>query len=258
MFPILFTIGPFAVSTMWVFILASVYIFTRILVKNLHKKRDDFKFIYNEIISLLIILIVGARIGYVAQNLSAFTEGFYGFLHIFAIWDNGFSFITGLIFMLIALYFKTKEYEESFKKWLDNLTEAYLYITPLIAIGKFFDGVAYGAKTDLPIGISFNNMNVAIMTPVHPTQIYSALLLTMSILLTRYYFKKYPDRAVIDGSKASLIIGLIAISTFIEELFRGDPTIEIYGIRFAIIGSLIISLLSLRFHSKIINHKANK
>ena len=179
------------------------------LIKSIQKKRGDFKFLYANSSFLIISFIIGARLTYVVANARYYM---YDLPQIFALWDKGLSFWGGLILTLAGLFFKTRVHKESFNKWMDYLAEPFLYALPIAYIGKFFDGMGYGAKTDLPLGIAFKNMDVAIISPVHPTQLYGAVLMTIGILITRTYFKKYPEHTKIPGYKATWIIAVIAIA----------------------------------------------
>ena len=246
MYPTLFTIGPFVIATIWIFLIASTYIFTRLLIKSMQKKRDDFKFLYENSSFFIISFIIGARVTYIITNTSYYFYDFnlHSVFQIFAFWDKGMSFWGGLIFIFIALFLRTRKEKESFKKWMDYISEPFLYALPIAYIGKFFDGMGYGAKTDLPFGIAFKNMNVAIIAPVHPTQLYGALLFMVGILITRKYFKRNADLIKVPGYKTTFIIGVISTSIFIENIFRGDPTIMIFGIRATLYLSFILTATS--------------
>ncbi len=247
MYPTLFKIGPFVISTIWIFLCLGVYVFIKLLIKSIQKKRGDFKFLYENSTFFILSFIIGARITYVIANLpSYFYEiNLQSFFQVFAFWDQGFSFWGGLIFILAAIYWKTRSGKESFKKWVDYLSEPFLYALPIAYIGKFFDGIGYGSKTDLPIGIAFENMDVAIISRVHPTQVYGALLFLLAIFVTKKYFEKKPELTRIPGYKAAFIIAIISTGIFIENLFRGDPTVEIFGIRGILYLSFVITAASL-------------
>lgn len=244
MHPTIFKLGPFVFSTIWIFVLISVYVFLKLLVRSIQKKREDFKFLYENSTFLIIWFIIGARVSHIGANMSYY---FYdislqSFFSLFAIWDKGFSFWGGLIFALLAMYYATRKHKESFTKWADYIAEPFLYALPISYIGKFFDGMGYGSKTDLPIGIAFKNMNVAIISPVHPTQLYGAAMLVAVIFGVRHLNKTRPDLMKISGMRTSVVVGLIAATLFIEHWFRGDPTLTIFGIRFTIYLSFIIAV----------------
>ncbi|MBT6068817.1 hypothetical protein HOG48_03605 [Candidatus Peregrinibacteria bacterium] len=246
MYPTLFKIGPFVFGTIWIFVGISVYVFLKLLVKAIQKNRGDFKFLYQNSTALIIGFFIGARFTHVATNFSYYFYDFslHSFLSTFTIWDKGFSFWGGLITVLFMIYMKTRTRKESFKKWMDYMTEPFLYALPIAYLGKFLDGMGYGTKTDLPIGIAFKNMNVSIIDPVHPTQIYSMTLLIIAILIFRHVQKSKPKLRQIKGARSSFAIGLISTILLIEHLFRGDPTVEIFNVRAGVYISLVIAIAS--------------
>ncbi len=256
MYPTLFTFGPLTLSTLWIFIILGTYVFLKFFIKNIQKHRGDFKFVYEESTFLLISFIVGARLTSVIGNIGDYIQDLGSFLHIFAIWDKGFSFWGGMIVTLLALRYKTKQVKEPFKKWMDYLCEPFLYAMPIVAIGRFFDGAGYGSKTDLPFGVSFINMDVAIVTPVHPVQLYSALLFCLVIFIVRRWNIRYKEYAEYDGAKASLVICLSSLAIFIENLFRGDPSLEIFGIRIGLFIASAVAAASAYYLYKLIHKSA--
>ncbi|MDP4008443.1 MAG: prolipoprotein diacylglyceryl transferase [Candidatus Peregrinibacteria bacterium] len=246
MYPTLFEIGPFIISTIWIFIIAGFFIFIQLLIKSLQKKRDDFKLLYENSSFIIISFIIGARIVHVISNASYY---FYeinlrSIFSIFAFWDKGFSFWGGLLSSVIALLYITRKNKESFKKWMDYVMGPFLYALPVVYIGKLFDGIGYGSKTDLPIGIAFKNMDIPIISPVHPTQIYGTVLFCISIFITREYFKRKKEDLRIQGFKATFIIMLISTSLFIENIFRGDTINTIFNISITLYLSFIITAAS--------------
>lgn len=256
MYPTLFKIGPFIVSTIWIFIIAGVFVFTKLLIKGIQKKRDDFKLLYENSSFMILSFVIGARAMHVLVNSDYY---FYEInlrtaLGIFAFWDKGFSFWGGILTGLLALHHVTKKNKEPFKKWMDYIMGPFLYTLPIIYVGKFFDGLGYGAKTDLPIGIAFKNMDIAIISPVHPTQLYGTALFLIAILITKKYFENRKEDLEIQGYRATFIIMLISISTFIENIFRGEAAIKIFDIRIHLYLSFIagvascIYLIALRKH----------
>jgi len=244
--PTIFNVGPFIVSTMWIFVIAAIFVFTRLLAKSIQKRREDFKLLYENSSFIIICFILGARVVHVIANTSYY---FYeinlkSILGVLAFWDKGFSFWGGILFALIALRHITKKHGESFKKWMDYIIGPFLYSMPIIYIGKFFDGMGYGSKTDLPIGIAFENLDIAIISPVHPVQIYGALLFCISIFATKIYFERKKEDLGIQGFKATFIIMLISISIFIENLFRGDPALTLFNLRIHLYLSFIAAVAS--------------
>lgn len=246
MYPTLFNIGPLIISTIWIFIIIAVFVFTISLIKSIQKKRDDFKLLYEHSTFIIICFILGARFFHIVANVNYYFDAgnVKSIFGIFAFWDKGFSFWGGVLASLLGLLHITRKNKESFRKWMDYIAGPFLYALPIIYVGKFFDGLGYGAKTDLPIGIAFKNMDIAIISPVHPTQIYGTLLLCAVILFTKKYFEKKKELLEINGFKATFIVMLISVSLFVENLFRGDPALKIFDIRIHLYLSFIVIVVS--------------
>lgn len=251
MYPTFIQFGPISISSLWIITIICIYIFIRVISRHLHKKRDDFKFLYDNSTFLLITAIVGARLGYVILHINSFTENFSNLLYIFAIWDQGFSFMGGIIALLIGLYYKSKKSNESFAKWTDYLSYPFLIIMPLVEIGKFLDGSGYGRQTELPIGVTFTNMDVAIVTPVHPVQLYSAVLYIAGIVMMRWMKHNKKEMFEREGLESSIIICIVSVIILIGSLFRGDDTIEIVFVRIDTVLALIASIYAFKLFKKL-------
>jgi phosphatidylglycerol:prolipoprotein diacylglycerol transferase len=67
-------------------------------------------------------------------------------------------------------------------------------------IGCFLVGDDYGGPTDLPWGVAFPEGLPPTEVPVHPTQLYeAALLLPVAWMLFRWRARQAPDRVVVGG-----------------------------------------------------------
>jgi len=168
---------------------------------------------------IMIGTIVGARAVYVTTY---WQDEFAGqpFSEIFMIQHGGLVFYGGLIGATIAgiVYLRWK------KLPLWKIADV---LAPSIALGSVFgrigcllNGCCYGRACDLPWAISFpaDNPLHPPTTPVHPTEIYDALL-----NLGLYFFLAWLlRRKKFDGQIfATYLIGYAVIRSFVEY-FRGD------------------------------------
>jgi phosphatidylglycerol:prolipoprotein diacylglycerol transferase len=90
--------------------------------------------------------------------------------------------------------------------------------------GCFFSGCCYGTPTNLPWGVRFPEIARQLhpglpAVPVHPTQIYSALvgLAILGVLVALYRRKRFHGRIF-----TSYLV-LYSIARFLLEFVRGDP-----------------------------------
>ena len=105
-------------------------------------------------------------------------------------------------------------------------------LAPYIALGHavgrlgcFASGCCYGKPTDMPWGVTFTNQyasemfGVPLYIPIHPTQLYSSLML-LSIFVILIFLRK---RKVFDGQVFWSHILLYGCGRYLVENFRGDP-----------------------------------
>jgi phosphatidylglycerol:prolipoprotein diacylglycerol transferase len=175
--------------------------------------------------------IIGARIVYVATY---WHEEFAGrpFGNVFAIWQGGLVFYGGLIGAAAAGFIY------AFWKKLPVWKTADV-LAPSIALGSFFgrigcllNGCCYGRACDLPWGIRFPNGSFAWeeqrrlgligendpALPVHPTEIYDALLNLALYIFLAWLFR----RKKFDGQIFATYLICYAITRSMVEVFRGD------------------------------------
>ena len=168
---------------------------------------------------IMVGTILGARAVYVATY---WNDEFAGqpLSEIFAIWHGGLVFYGGLIGAIIAgaIYLRWK------KLPLWKIADV---LAPSIALGSVFgrigcllNGCCYGRACDLPWAISFpaDNPLHPPTTPVHPTEIYDALLNLGLYFFLAWLFR----RKQFDGQIFATYLICYAITRSFVEYFRGD------------------------------------
>jgi len=260
MYPILITIGPVTIYTLWLLIALGIilasYVFTKLALKN----KLNLEFIVDKSLILLISTIISARLFFIFFNFSSYFYefSFSSFLQIFYIWDKGLYFWPGFITGMIAFIFICQREKENFYKWMDIISIPTLIGLTFFYVGAFFEGIKYGKETSLPIGITFESATVQYNIPIHPTQLYSALVCLLLIFVLRYLFK-INRASENEGFITNVGTLIFSLWYFIEGFLRGDDTIMLFNIRFPQIFSLIIFIASLIFlYIKFINKKEIK
>jgi len=98
------------------------------------------------------------------------------------------------------------------------------------SFGCLMAGCCFGKPTDLPWGIVFppeapaSEMYGAV--PVHPSQLYEALL-ALAIFAALLYWRKYKRKVA--GELITLQVALYAVGRFVLEFWRGDVKRGFYG-----------------------------
>ncbi len=168
---------------------------------------------------LMLGTILGARTVYV---VTYWKDEFAGqpLTEIFAIWHGGLVYYGGLIGASAAgiIYLHLK------KLPLWKIADI---IAPSIALGSVFgrigcllNGCCYGRACSLPWAISFpaDNPLHPPTTPVHPTEIYDALLNFALYLFLAWLFR----RRKFDGQIFATYLICYAVTRSFVEYFRGD------------------------------------
>lgn len=165
--------------------------------------------------------IIGARAFYV---VTYWNEAFAGkpLSEIFMIHKGGLVYYGGFIGASIAVYIYLHLRRLPPWKYGDAMA-------PSVALGYVFgrmgclmNGCCYGKPTDVPWAIKFPAGHETNGVPVHPTQVYDALLsFGFYLFLAWIYRRKKFDGQVF----ASYLMGYAVLRSFVEG-FRGDYSTE--------------------------------
>lgn len=193
--------------------------------------------VYDLALVSLISGIIGARAVFILLNPA--TESWREF---FAVWQGGLSFHGGLILAFASSFIYTRVTKLQFWKCADLLAPSVAIGYAFTRIGCFLNGCCYGAPTNLPWGVRFNEGGTW-TPPSHPTQIYSSLAnIVIFLILTRLEKLKRGS-----GFIFTSYIGLYGVYRFCIEFLRSGYSAEIwrYGITQAQLASIIMVLIAL-------------
>jgi phosphatidylglycerol---prolipoprotein diacylglyceryl transferase len=135
--------------------------------------------------------IIGGRLGYVLfYNAVNYLENP---LSIFSIWEGGMSFHGGILGVIAALFWLSREYGRSFLSLTDFIVPAIPICLGLGRIANFVNQELWGSPTSQPWGVVFT-IPAAGFVPRHPTQLYEALLEGLLLFYLLYLIGKEPKR----------------------------------------------------------------
>lgn len=170
---------------------------------------------------LLVGSIIGARIVYVTTY---WKDEFAGgpFYEVFMVQHGGLVYYGGLIGASVAGI--------GYMLWKQlPVWKIADIVAPSIALGSVFgrigcllNGCCYGRTCDLPWAIRFPSGHETHGLPVHPTEIYDALLNLLLYLGLAWLFR----RRKFDGQVFALYLIGYAICRSIVESFRGDYPVD--------------------------------
>jgi phosphatidylglycerol:prolipoprotein diacylglycerol transferase len=122
----------------------------------------------------LIAFVIGGRIFYVLQNISAFSKSPLG---IISINPDLFDPLGALAAAVIVAFAYGQRKQLTFWNTLDSLTPFFAVLAIGLGLSHLAAGTEFGLPTDLPWGIQMWNATR------HPTQIYDALASSLILVL---------------------------------------------------------------------------
>jgi phosphatidylglycerol:prolipoprotein diacylglycerol transferase len=165
----------------------------------------------------LIAFVLGGRIVYALQNISAFAKSPAG---IISINPDLFDPLGGIAAALITVLVYGQRKNIGIWNALDALTPFFAVIGIGLGLSRLASGNDFGIPTDLPWGIDLWNATR------HPTQIYDTLASSLILVLV-WRFKPNPRPGVLFLNFAALT----SLSQLILQAFRANYTAILGGIR---------------------------
>ncbi len=222
MFPII-RLGPLTLQARGLILLAAFWVASDVAgraAKRLGLRDDD---VANLAFLGLILGLIGARLGYVAQYWSVYRDDLGA---IFALNFNTLSPVAGIIVGLAIAIWYTRRKGIANRRLLDAITPGLIVFAAGLALADLASGDGYGAHAQLPWSINlWGELR-------HPTQIYD-LLAAMGIGLI-VWRSSHP----FEGARFGLFVALYTASRLLLETFHGDSA-TLAGIRVVQIWSLV-------------------
>ena len=259
MHPVLFTFGPFMISSFGVMMVMAFLIGNYLLKKDISDSGFDPMIGEDITFRSAIGGIMGAKIYYLIENIPTgiATQNINGLIDVFRgvftlnltligtgiqNFGSGLVFLGGLIGGTIAvtLYIKKRELN-----WLQvtDWIAPYLVLGHAIGrIGCFLVGDCYGVPSNLPWACVFPKGLPPTDIPVHPTQIYEM----SAYFLIFFYLRFMKNKKYYHGEIFFEYLFLAGIARFIVEFIRTNPK-YIIGLSGAQYISLIMIIVSTYF-----------
>lgn len=175
---------------------------------------------YYELIMLGICSgVIGGRALYLATNWDDLNH----WSEFFAIWQGGLS-ILGVI---LSVFITSCAYLRLHGIPLFKVTDRFAIYAPLVQafgrIGCFVAGCCYGTLCNQPWAVTYTHHDVfaPLYVPLHPTQLYSALLFFL-IFIFLYCIAK--SKKLETGELTFLYLLLAGLERFLLDFWRGDRT----------------------------------
>lgn len=204
-----------------------------VLLLAIRRKRLNLAFLADHTIVILLIAVFTARLAEIIVRGYPLGQFFY-------FWeDTGFDFFAGVAAAGVVLFVACRRASESVLRWFDALLLALTAVVLFHHLGMFASGLAYGTPTTLPWGVLFDNPESAVLTnlPVHPTQLYAAVLTLVVFLVAAVFYKA----SVAAGRTAAFILIMLFGGSFVLEFLRDDSAPMWLGLRVSQYGECVFA-----------------
>jgi phosphatidylglycerol---prolipoprotein diacylglyceryl transferase len=233
MYPVLFRIGDFAITSFGVMMALSFLVGGWLLAKELRRKGDDPDLAWEIVWYAAIGGVVGARLYYLILTWPQTTADPWGAITS----RGGLVWYGGFIGAAALIYWRLRKAKLPIPRVADAVAPALAVAYAIGRLGCFLVGDDYGRPSDVPWAIAFPNgappstaenlreqFGVAVppgvpgdtVLAVHPTQLYE---IAMSLIIFAIIWR-LRERIVPAGALFSIYIALAGVERFIVEIFR--------------------------------------
>ncbi len=229
-----FDIGSMTFALRWygVLVMLGALAGTWLAAQEIKRRGEDEEYLWDAIIILLPVGILGARLWYVA-NATLGGNSYYmqnpG--QILNIPQGGLHFYGGMVFGAIALYWYARKYKLDLWLLLDSLAPAALVGQAIARPANFINQELYGQPTTLPWGISidashrlsqYSDMSIfPDSTRFHPAFAYEMVWNFLAAGVIIWYLRRNPEKDK-PGTGFALWLLLAGVGRVWLEIFRPD------------------------------------
>jgi phosphatidylglycerol:prolipoprotein diacylglycerol transferase len=235
--PIIFSFELFniQIALRWygVLVMAGVIAGAWFAEKEIRRRGENGESIWDAMIWVLPIGILGARLWYVINSLlGGSTYYLEAPIKVLYIWEGGLHFFGGLLLGALALYLFLKRNGMDPWLFLDAIAPATLLGQALARPANFINQELYGQPTELPWGIPIEalhrlpqyadlNLFPVVSTRFHPTFAYEMILNVLIVLFLWWISRRY-EEDLKPGAVFSAWLLLAGLSRTFIEFFRPD------------------------------------
>jgi len=248
--PVIFTIGGFPLRWYGVIVMVGVIVGSLYVERELKRYGENSDSIWDALIWILPIGIIGARLWFVA-NATLGGDRFYieNPSHILKIWEGGLHIYGGLLLGGITLIYFLRRNNLDVWLFFDAAGPAMLIGQAIGRIANFINQELYGPPTTLPWGIPITEnrlpqfANLPETTRFHPTFAYEMLwnFVTAGLLiwLSRRYEKEIKPGTIFAGWLMAAGVGRV----WLEIFFRPDqPKIGDTFISYSLVAAALMAV----------------
>jgi len=207
------------------------------------QKVDENKF-STYVLLLVLCSLLGARIGFVLQNLS-----YYGdhWREILALWYGGLSIHGAIAGGVLWTWYYAKKLKLDLLTFLDIISPALAFGLMMGRFGNFFNQELIGRPANVPwkmyVSPDLRPPAIASSEFFHPAFLYESILDLVVLIVLLQLARRQPR----NGFVFFAFIGLYSIARFIVEFYRYSESYVIAGLTLAQIVSIVLLAVSIVF-----------
>lgn len=232
MYPVICKIGPFSIYSYGFMLVVAFAVSSTLARLQAKKKSINPDIIFNFSFVVFISGIIGARILYIAENLSYYLRNP---LETIMLQQGGLSWFGGLLFGLICGIVYLKKKNLSVYKILDLIIPFVALAQAIGRVGCLLNGCCFGKVSKFGIYFAVHN------SVLIPTQIYSSLLLIFIFIILRFL----QDRPHKEGKIFFAYLLFYSVKRFFIEFWRADNEAILLGLTLFQIISIIIFCIAI-------------
>ena len=218
MHPTLFKIGNFEVPSFGIMMVLAFFAAYWLANRRAQRYNIGKQEVADLLFWCLLAGILGARIGYIVQNLDYYSKNINELL---SIRFQGLTSFGGFILGSIAALVYTKKKKVDIPSMMYLLGPAFMLGHAIGRIGCLLNGCCYGnsCPADAPFAVKF----VGLTGYYQPAQVYDSLMNLIGLGLVLWFERKSPRH----GQVFSVFLVLHGLARFITEFWRAGATAEI-------------------------------
>ncbi len=210
--------GPISINTYGTVIVVALLIFVWLIHKHPLKKKLFAQIDLIQVLTVGVLLgIVGGRMLYLLSNLDTIESP----IDLIDIWNGGFSVLGSVLAVLFGLPVYLRAQHIPVIPFFDLIAVHAPLLQSISRLGCFFAGCCYGKPTVLSWGILYKNADTFAPLGVymHPTQLYSSLLLLIIFCIMYFIAQKKLKKP---GQLIALYLLLMSFERFTVDFWRDD------------------------------------
>lgn len=219
--------GPFSIQSYGVAIASGLVLFLLLATRHPWRKTLLSQEAFFESMMMGIGAgLVGGRFLYVVQNYHEFGS----LLDIFSVWDGGFAVLGSVLGILLSMPFYLRKQHIPVLPYFDLVALFAPLLQSVSRLGCFFAGCCYGKSCTLAWSVTYTDSGslAPLGIAIHPTQLYSSLLLFCMFILFYCVLQKRITKA---GQLLAAYLICAGLERFLVDFWRADREYFSFDIR---------------------------